>query len=146
MQGPAKVIDLLSERFPDHGFFEEELGIWVCGPTFPWQTGLFQRYARWSNGDVKPHPWTLLAIDPETTMVPRRRVITPESLQPFLHESQQTVVDDGYVQMNANAEDDTDMRSVSEHGWATHADAEHYRISSIDTGYHSVSNDSQAVV
>ena len=77
VQGPAKIIDLLSARFPDHEFFEEELGIWVCGPTFPWQNGRFQRYARWSNGDVRPHPWALLAIDRETTMVPRRRIITP---------------------------------------------------------------------
>ena len=136
VQGPQKIIDLLSARFPDHEFFEEELGIWVSGPTFPWQSGLYQRHAHWRNGDVREYPWTLLQIDPETTMVPRRRIITPQTLQPFLNESQQTVVDDDAV---------VDVAT----GWVTYAGAEHHRISSIDTGYISLSglfNDPQDAV
>ena len=38
---------------------------------------------------MREYPWTLLQMDPETTMVPRRRIITPQTLQPFLNESQQ---------------------------------------------------------
>ena len=113
VQGPSNIIDLLSARFPDHEFFEEELGIWVCGSTFPWQSGLYQRHAHWSNGDVKEYPWTLLAIDPETTMVPRRRVITPQWLQPFLCEYQQPVVVDDESQHYRFYSNDTDCHSIS---------------------------------
>ena len=133
VQGPQKIIDLLSARFPDHEFFEEELGIWVSGPTFPWQSGLYQRHAHWRNGDVREYPWTLLQIDPETTMVPRRRIITPQTLQPFLNESQQrdavgdhAVVDvdlaTGWVTYRIDT-DDIDDRLV---------DAQHHRIDTDD--------------
>jgi len=78
------VLQLLQTALPDHDFFEEQRGIWISGPTFPWASASsdevwMQRGGpdRW--GNERQHPWTLLDFDEEfdATTLPRRRIVTP---------------------------------------------------------------------
>ena len=78
------VLQLLQTALPDHEFFEEQRGIWISGPTFPWASASsdevwMQRGGpdRW--GNERQHPWTLLDFDEEfdATTLPRRRIVTP---------------------------------------------------------------------
>ena len=78
------VLQLLQTALPDHEFFEEQRGIWISGPTFPWASASsdevwMQRGGPDKWGNERQHPWTLLDFDEEfdATTLPRRRIVTP---------------------------------------------------------------------